>query len=459
MDKTSTILKLCFITTLMIFLTACSSADTSAIPTAGMDVDAIRTEAVRRVLTQWAQTTPTTTARSTSTPPSATPTPSPSPMPLPPFPMDGYVMVFKKDGGLYFQDGNNAPVKLAHVRDESPEVEISDDHQKMVVTSLGGTRSFDSNGSEGQRIPLGRSDEDLWGTRAENMEFVPSTHQLLFRKYVCQTKDTTCVSSIFLTDADTGETQKLADLGYSGDKISFSNSFYHKNFELAPNGNLVAVATTDHVYILDMRGKVVRDNILPYKPNTPQLLFAAIAWLPDSSGLIVALPNTLFDSVAYDYVPAHTIWRYTISSNVAVQVPFDPPPMFGTFRVSPDAKWIVYGGIPYNPQVYLGNLADGTTQNVGDSPQTYFHWSPDSRHFFVTSAGSVLGGIDMPAIMPFSPICHPTGRDWWIDSTHFLCSNRDRRYAVAELGEGAVIKLYGLELEDGKDIVFLIEPK
>ena len=37
-------------------------------------------------------------------------TPTPSPTPLPLFPLDGYVMLFVKDGDLYFQVGSNLPV-------------------------------------------------------------------------------------------------------------------------------------------------------------------------------------------------------------------------------------------------------------------------------------------------------------------------------------------------------------
>ena len=66
------------------------------------------------------------TGTSTFTPDPQTPTAlptstfalTPSPGPLPLFPLDGYVMVFIKDGDLYFQEGNNSPVKCNACRRE-----------------------------------------------------------------------------------------------------------------------------------------------------------------------------------------------------------------------------------------------------------------------------------------------------------------------------------------------------
>lgn len=46
--------------------------------------------------------------------PTATPTLTPLPAVLPKFPLDGYAILFSKDSDLYFQDGENAPVKLAY---------------------------------------------------------------------------------------------------------------------------------------------------------------------------------------------------------------------------------------------------------------------------------------------------------------------------------------------------------
>src|ERR1700690_3388222 len=51
----------------------------------------------------------------TSVDPTELPRPTPLPASLPKFPLDGYIMLFQKKGDLYYQNGNNSPIKLTHV--------------------------------------------------------------------------------------------------------------------------------------------------------------------------------------------------------------------------------------------------------------------------------------------------------------------------------------------------------
>ncbi len=153
-----------------------------------------------------------------------------------------------------------------------------------------------------------------------------------------------------------------------------------------------------------------------------------------------------------DDFPASTIWRYTIDSNVVVQIPFDPPPMLDTFEVSPNGKWIVYGGLGHEPSVYLGNLEDGHTEIVGESYQTYFSWAPDSEHFIASSAGSVLGGTNMPMS---KPTCQP---EQWIDASHFTCFYTDERIRLGEISAGE-IKVYDLGFGKTIESSVFMKPK
>jgi hypothetical protein len=246
-------------------------------------------------------------APSFSTPPplpTVEPTRTPLPASLPKFPLDGYVMLFTKDGDLYFQDGENTPVNLLHVGETTYDsYNLSDDNRKVVFfSSIYGIYSINTDGTQKKSVlPSGWRDHQLWGTRLGSVEFVPDTTQVLFRTYLCDSFDNpdTCISSIYLADSDTGENKKLADLGFSG-------ADQHEIFKMSPNGKMVAITTTNSVDIIDMEGKVIRHDVLPFKPSTPSILFPSVFWLSDSSGLIVALPNTLFDSNAYDYVTAYT---------------------------------------------------------------------------------------------------------------------------------------------------------
>jgi hypothetical protein len=201
---------------------------------------------------------------------------------------------------------------------------LSNDNQKLVLYNPysyaddnDGYSSYSINTDGNQRRPLlpgGWPDKNLlWGTHLGVVEFIPGTQQLIFSTHLCEAYDNpiSCVSSIYLSDTNNGEVKKLADLGFSG-------PLEHENFLVSPNGKMVAVMTTSSVDIVGMDGRVIRHDILSYKPNTPEIIFPSLAWLPNSSGLIIGLPTTIFKSTSYDYVSASTIWRYLISSNVAV---------------------------------------------------------------------------------------------------------------------------------------------
>ena len=261
-----------------------------------------------------------------------------------------------------------------------------------------------------------------------------------------------CASSLFLADTDTGVIKKLGDFG-----LSLQQDSINRNVAVSPDGKMVAVGTSGGVDIVTMDGKIIRHDILPYKPSTSDVLFPSVFWLPDSSGLIVAVPDTICYCGPFDHLVASTTWRYTLASNLAVQIPFDPAPMGDTFQVSPDGKWIVYGGLGTGDStVFLGNLANRQIKVVGQAFQYYFSWSPDSQHFMTTNAGSSLGAIDTSTL---TPVCN----SWsdWIDANHFLCmiaEGKEDRVRMAEIDAGAV-KTYDLGF--GKDVedTLLIKPK
>lgn len=391
---------------------------------------------------------------SSTSPHRPTPTLSPTPTPLSKFPMDGYVMVFNQHGELYFQDGNNLPVKLADISEKSSPT-LSDDNQKVIFyRDDGNTYAINTDGTD-ERLVIQNS---RWistasGTNYWGFSFIPHTHQLLLETDLCESQEygAPCSVKLFITDIDTGKTWELMDLG-----LAYQHNRNIRNIEVSPNGKMIAVGTMNGVDIFKINGKIIRHNILSYKPSQSPILFPSIFWLPDSSGLIVALPNAFYVSMAYnDDFPASTIWRYTIDSNVAVQIPFDPPPMSDTFQVSPNGNWIVYGGLGYDTAVYLGNLIDGHTEILGDAEQVDFSWEPDSKYFTATSGVSILGAIDKPTL---TPICH---LDQWISPGHFTCWNAENtglRLRMAEI-DGEIIKMYDIGLDREVESYLFIKPK
>ncbi len=277
--------------------------------------------------------------------------PTPLPTLLPKFPLDGYVMVFVKDGDLYFQDGNNSPIKLAHIETkngfpDSPG--LSDDNQKAVfVQDDGSVDSINTDGTKERTvIPNGWLDSFLPGTQIAGLNFIPHTHQLYVETVQCkpQSPPALCPTSVFIGNTDTGEIRKLADLGSVLGNVPGTEYFedQHTNVVISPDGKMLAVGTIDGVEIFSLDGKILRRNVLPTTTSKPYISFPYLSWLPDSSGLIVALSNVIYHDYYFGDIAAYTVWRYTISNNAAEQILLDPiPPVNGAFRVSPDGRWVV----------------------------------------------------------------------------------------------------------------------
>ena len=451
----------------LVLFTGCGPKPAIATPTDSIYKQAAQTAVVQLPTAASAPTVTTSSTTATPVPPptailapSATPSlaTSPTPTPLPLFPLDGYVMLFVKDGDLYFQDGNNLPVKLPHIGKISQSYLISDDNRKIVFSRGDGNEySINADGSQ-EKIIITKVTNDLppsseSGTFTGIVGFVPGTHQLLFETAVCKSQEfkSPCSISLFLADADTTVIKNLGGFG-----LAIQEDSENRSVAISPDGKMVAVGTADGVDILTMDGKILRHHVLPYKPSTSTILFPSLFWLPDSSSLIVALPNIVYYTSAFGNYPASTIWRYTIYSRIAVQIPFNPPPMDDSFQVSPDGNWIVYGGLSeYDPAVFLGNLANGHTQPVGDAIQVDFSWEPDSKHFIARSAESFLGTIDTSA---FIPICQ---LNEWIDSRHFTCrpdEEHNLRLRMAEIKPDAV-KIYDLGFSKDVEFSVLINPK
>jgi len=392
------------------------------------------------------------------------------PMPLPKFPLDGYVVLFTKDEYLYFQNGNNSPVELGLVGEVPFSYILSDDSQRVAVIDPD-PYAYENQGftigTDGAQkkpiLPGGWPNKNLsWGTRLGKVDFVPGTHQLLVETVLCESQEfrSPCSASIFLADTDTGDIKKLADLG-----LAFQQNSSSRNVMVSPDGMMVAVGAMDGMDILTMDGKVIRHGILPYTPGTSSVLFPSLFWLPDSTGLLVALPDTFYDSPAFgpEY-PGHTLWRYTIADNDAIQIQLDSPiPGSGSnsFDISSDGNWIVYGGISPNNNdadsgVYIGDFANGQARKFGNAYVFDFSWSPGSKYFIATSTGSVLGGIDVPAFISGCP-----GGAEWIDARHFTCwmsEGNVLRLRMAEIDAEAV-RFYDFGFERDVESSIFIRPQ
>ena len=383
----------------------------------------------------------------TETPVTFTPTPPSS------FPLDGYILIFRKDGDLYFQDGNNSPAQLTHGGEEPHFPIVSDDNRKIVFTRKNGSifttqrelsdkeylniYSIDTDGSKEQGLITEQWLDTLGkGTKTYLPTFVPGTHKLLFNTRLCGSEEYNppCSIGLYLVDTDTGE---IVEFIHPGETRQYNRN---GNFKISPDGRMVSVFAPGHMDIYDINGNVIRNNILPYTPRTPVEIFPVQNWLPDSSGLILTIPDAPKFGIGFPVHVTFTVWHYAVANNVSVQIPFDPSPArgaggcFDIVRVSPDGKWIFYDG-------YMGNLDNGSTQlfEGGTCFMELSPWSPDSK--YIAYNPYYLAGIDGPHIRIGGYFLK------WVDANHFFYANVKDENITTLMGEiiGGKILTYSFD--------------
>jgi Tol biopolymer transport system component len=370
---------------------------------------------------------------------------------LPKFPLNGYVIAFIENGNLYYQNGDNQPEKLTHVGEAVGPPEISYDNNKILFSRENkNIYSINANGTDERIvipsdwiISLKLEAKDIFW----NYQFIPYTHKLLLETYACASREfrSLCATRLFIADTDTSEIKELADVGEAHQQNS-----QDENIVISPDGKMIAVGTMQGINIFTMDGNVLRKGILPYesvKPNLPWL-----SWLPDSRKMIVALPDGIYDAQGYDGVTGYSIRSYSVDDNVATQVPISPSKITKYFDISPDGKWIVYGGFSYwDADLYLSNLATGETQLFNQDVQPSFSWAPDSRHFAYGTGLQNIATIDNPTAYYNCSLID------WIDVSHFTCEiySKDGNFiaVMAEINaEGIVIYDLGFDKNNARSI-------
>ena len=385
--------------------------------------------------------------------PTITSTLLPTPSKLPKFPLGGYVMLFTKDGDLYFQDGENTPIKLTHVGGKHAgqyTAILSDDRKKVVFFREGNYRDIYSINTDGSYEYLIVKDRPLAEYTGLFSQFVPNTHLLLFNTYQCekQGETTLCATGISIVDTDTAEIKELV----KSEEVGLYTTV--GNFSASPNGKLIAVESPGYIDILDINGKAIRQNIIPYTPSIPSYggfsLLPSSFWLPDSSGLILIVPDGATFVGGFD-VPAYSVWRYDMDTASATRISLTPSLVdlpiatCGGHQVSPDGKWILYYGsedytrdpLDGTYSLYIGDLRNGQVQRY-DKLYCWGGggWGTDSRYF---SYGDKLGVIGNASItIRFSQL------NRWVDDFHFVFSDNnlkpsETRTLMAEIKGNTVV--------------------
>ena len=369
-------------------------------------------------------------------------------------------MAYIVDGNLYVQDGSNPPKRLSNSSEDLHPI-FSDDGEKIVfyrgeIKDNNNVCSINADGSREQSLVTNDWLTTLdRGTKAGPLAFIPGRHQLLFNTYLCgEDLSPGCTVGLFLADTDTGRIKEVMPPGPSG-YLPFGGWLpWRGNFSVSPDGKLLSVASAGHIDILDIDGEVIYRNVVSYTRTTPIELFPRVSWLPDSSGLIVALPAESNYGGGYDMTPTYNVWRYRFDGSAAVQVPLDQSPVWvymecsDVMYISPDQNWIIFNRLEDDAQLFAGNLNNGHVQSypvgIDCSPA---HWNADSKHFvYGRLSGTFLGAVDKP----LTPI--DGNFLGWIDTTHFMYSHfpNQKEVLVGELGKEAITTYApGIFLQEG----------
>jgi hypothetical protein len=347
----------------------------------------------------------------------------PSPTPIPAFPLDISV-IYSLDGNLYVQDNNNLPKQLTNSGKEDIRPRFSEDGQKIIFSrrefgdyqGTGELYSINVDGSQEQAL-ITKTWLDSLGTEIIGLlssAYIPGTHKFLFDTSICLEKQEhkNCTIALYLLDTDTGEIIEFMK------PRQVSNLLYYF-YTISPNGKMVLVASTGHIDIYNITGDIIYPSIMNYMISTPDELVPMLNWLPDSSGLVAALPKNIHVGWAYPFDFDYEVWSYKLGEQAA-RIPLDGQQPISVSQcgdsasLSPDGTLLFYSR---DPEVYIGHLRDGHTQLVGTGCSSVGYWSPDSRYFIYEDKnlayfiGSVDGSLPIPISKP----------DFigWIDANHY----------------------------------------
>jgi hypothetical protein len=240
---------------------------------------------------------------------------------------------------------------------------------------------------------------------------------------------------LLLVDTITGKVKVLLPPGKGGGSYTPS-----------PDGSMLVFVNSGHIHLVGIDGKMIRRDLATYvfgDPYEPYSIGALIYWLPDSSGLILALPIRTANDPGFPQT--YEVCRYSLSTGTVTQINLDPPVMGPTpVRVSPDGNWITYTNRDEDIS-YLGDLQDGRTYSYG--PADLLEWSPDSMHFLYISSERNNSGVYLASIHEPSTLLFGKGEYFyefvhWLDASRYVYLGRGG-YALREIGGDPMLVLSG----------------
>ncbi len=323
--------------------------------------------------------------------PEATATPVPEPTATVNVVPPGLKVVYVDQGNLWLWIEGHGTTQLT-TAGSVVDVNISEDGQVIAFVrqyefTYEEIWAINTDGSD-ERLLVGRADFEAMPRSADfiitqrpfQIDWVPGTHTLAYNTNPAIEGPGLFINDdLHLVDADSGEKTTLLEAGWGG------------MFCYSPDGNYLAVVTSESLSIMDTNGKNRRDLLtFPIIYTYSEWAFhPEPVWTTDSSYLRVAIPpqDPMGNPSALTFV-----WHIPTDGSLPYMAgEFVAGPVFqGAPAISPDTRKVIYvapiGETFEQLELHVLDLetATNTTYLTG---QFYFeNWNPDSQRFVYTGA-------------------------------------------------------------------------
>jgi Tol biopolymer transport system component len=290
---------------------------------------------------------------------------------------------------------------------------------------------------------------DPQGVIPYSVQWIPGTHRLTYDAF--PTGDGIFIyvqDQAYQVDADSGQKSVLFPPGEGG-ALSYS-----------PDGTQLAIITTKGLSLMDLDSGQRREVDVPYfAVGFGEFYFyPPVVWTPDSSRLLLALP----ESEEYSQDGPITIWSAPADGT-------QPSPLVNfsgfapSFQFSPDLARVAYWSAPpqsNDRELHLANVDGSEDVLYVTAVIPEFHaWAPDSRHFVYSygegeAVQTALGDLcaDPVELADFRAV------PLWVDDGRFLLAREQEGGLELHLANFAGETTLLLTLENSDRYAYTVLP-
>ena len=197
----------------------------------------------------------------------------------------------------------------------------------------------------------------------------------------------------------------------------------------APNGTLLAVASNDHIDVVELStGNVTTALTFPaiiegYIPE--------VVWTPDALGFKTVIPPQKEGGQAEFFFVFTTGTAASLAKFVMV------PPMESAPFLSPDGGYLIYVAKKDGQESLYLMDSSGATKPYGEAAETVraYGWLPDSKRFAYQAGNPALTFLGEVSGQPTEISLEEYESLRWVDTEHFLGLKDDSLYLGLTNGE------------------------